>query len=110
MIWRLAVFCALLLAGYLLWHTVLAAAAYVRIARGLRSVPAAPGSHWLLGHVLVLLKAVPWDLMCDWVVHDPPLLKVNLSARQSTSAQALPAHAPAPGAHPQPGHGPRGQR
>ena len=74
---RLALFLALLAGAWLIWQAGLAAAGYVRIARGLQKVPVAPGSHWLLGHVLVLLKSVPWEQMCDWVTQSPPLLKVR---------------------------------
>lgn len=46
-------------------------ASYVRIARGLSSVPEAPHGHWLLGHVLPLLRGTAWDLMAEWVAEQP---------------------------------------
>ena len=66
---------------------------FLRVSRGLQQVPTAPGSHWLLGHVLVLLKAAaPWELMCQWVLDQPPLVKVNILEKKMVivgSAQAL---------------------
>jgi cytochrome P450 len=43
------------------------AARWVRVAAGTRGVPAAPGSHWLLGHVFQLASGCAWEQMYDWV-------------------------------------------
>ena len=75
---RVILFSAILVVSYLTWQTGKALAGLLRVTWGLRSVPAAPGSHWLVGHIPKLLKSVPWDLMASWLADSPPLLKVNI--------------------------------
>ena len=91
--WRLALLFAAVLLLAVVRSVVRGVARFVRISRGLRQVPTAPGSRWLLGHVLVLLKAAaPWELMCQWVLEQPPLVKVNILEKKMViagSAQAL---------------------
>ena len=40
---------------------------FLRVRRGLRDIPRAPGGSALLGHVLPLMRGTPWDVMEDWV-------------------------------------------
>ena len=56
-------------------------ASYMRIARGLSSVPEAPHGSWLLGHVVPLLRGTPWELMQQWVAERPPLVKLRIMQR-----------------------------
>ena len=42
-------------------------AGFLRVRRGLKGIPRAPGGSALLGHVLPLMRGTPWDVMEDWV-------------------------------------------
>jgi cytochrome P450 len=69
--WRLATVVALaslaLLALTAAARAAAAAARWARVFVGTRSVPAAPGGHWLLGHALPLLRGCAWEEMRSWV-------------------------------------------
>jgi hypothetical protein len=70
-------------AAWLFWRVVNFASNFVRIERGLVSVPRAPGHNWLLGHVLPLLSCVKrgkaaWDLMDDWIKSHGPVARFRI--------------------------------
>lgn len=67
----------------LLFTTCLQQATAVwRVAWTLRKVPAAPGGDRPFGHVRQLLKSTAWELLCTWVMQNPPLVKVNVLQRK----------------------------
>mmetsp|Transcript_26506 Transcript_26506/g.67408 ORF Transcript_26506/g.67408 Transcript_26506/m.67408 type:complete len:518 (-) Transcript_26506:88-1641(-) len=63
---------------------------FVRINRGLSTVPSAPGYNWLLGHVIPLIKCVQqkkgaWDLMEEWIKERGPLVKFRILGTQGVA-------------------------
>lgn len=64
-----------LLVALLLWLGP-AARRFARVARGLATVPSAPGGNWLIGHVLPLITCTlrgkgAWDMMEEWLAGRP---------------------------------------
>jgi hypothetical protein len=74
---RLLAFAAAFVGTLLLAKLVAAAGRFLRIRAGLAAFPQAPGSNWLLGHVLPLLRAPArglgaWDVMEEWAAAAGP--------------------------------------
>ena len=61
-----ALLCSLL-AATLLSNFLAGLSRFLRVRRGLREIPRAPGGSALLGHVFPLMQGTPWDVMEDWV-------------------------------------------
>ena len=91
--WRLALLCGALVAVLVARSVLSVVVKVVRVGRGVQHIPEAPGSHWLLGHALVLLNSpTPWDLFVQWVLEQPPLVRVNILEKKLVlvgTAQAL---------------------
>lgn len=67
----------------LLLKVLKAARNFIRSSRMLRAVPEAPGSNWLLGHVLPLLQGpkhnmASWDVIDDWLQKRGPVIKFRI--------------------------------
>ncbi|PNH07696.1 Protein LUTEIN DEFICIENT 5, chloroplastic [Tetrabaena socialis] len=78
------------LAAYLFARMVVATASFLRISRGLASIPSAPGGLPLLGHVLPMLTGVrhgkgAWDVMEDWLNAKGPIVKYNIMGTQGVA-------------------------
>ncbi|GFR53077.1 hypothetical protein Agub_g15775 [Astrephomene gubernaculifera] len=77
-----------LLAAYLFTRLAVFIANYIRISRGLASIPSAPGGIPLLGHVLPMITCVrqnkgAWDLMEEWLDSTGPIIKCNILGTHS---------------------------
>ncbi|GLC42904.1 hypothetical protein PLESTB_001812700 [Pleodorina starrii] len=80
-----------LLGGGLLVYVLIRAALfmlnYMRIQRGLASIPSAPGSLPLLGHLIPMITCVrrnigAWDLMEEWLDKTGPIVKFRFLGTQ----------------------------
>jgi cytochrome P450 len=58
--------------------------AFLRVRRGLRGIPRAPGGSPLLGHVLPLMRGTPWDVMEDWVRETSAFAKGGGGGKESS--------------------------
>ncbi|KAJ9506750.1 hypothetical protein QJQ45_013291 [Haematococcus lacustris] len=63
---------------------------YLRIQRGLSSVPRAPGYNWLLGHVVPLLTCAykgkgAWDVMEEWIKMRGPIVRYRILNTQGVA-------------------------
>ena len=90
-----------LLAATALVHFLSGLATFLRVRRGLRDIPRAPGGSKVLGHVLPLMRGTPWDVMEDWVRETSLFAKngsgggkgdknITSSSSSSPSAAAVP--------------------
>lgn len=74
------------------FHALRTFAAAWRVAWILRTVPAAPGGSKPFGHIWRLLNCTAWEQLCEWVMQNPPIVKINLVLRKMVlvgSAQGL---------------------
>ena len=68
--------------GLVVFHAIRSLASAFRIAWVLRRVPAAPGGNKPFGHAFRLMNSTAWNVMCDWALQTPPLVKVHIGLRK----------------------------
>lgn len=60
---------------------------FLRVKRGLSTIPSAPGGNPILGHVFPMLDCIrhdkgAWDLMLDWIDAKGPIVKYQILGTQ----------------------------
>ena len=83
-LWKLHLlfFAACIVAGLAIGQLVISLTASWRVARVLRKVPSAPGGDRPLGHIWSLWNSTPWELLTEWLMQNPPIVKVNIFLRK----------------------------
>ena len=80
--WQGTIVTAAVLGSLLAFYSAQYLSAVFRVAWVLQKVPAAPGGDRPFGHIKRLWNSTAWEVLTEWALKNPPLVKVNLVTRK----------------------------